>query len=116
MTTFKDARTGAAITVKVTPRAKKTEVQGVMEDGTVRIRVAAAPEEGAANRALIEFLADRLEIKPNQVEIVAGLSSERKLISLIGVSPAQVEAALKPATDDEARKRPRRDGKLKSRK
>jgi hypothetical protein len=118
MTTFKDAKSGAAITVKVTPRARKTGVIGVMDDGTVRIRVAAVPEEGAANAALIEFLAGQLGIKPGQVEIVAGLSSERKLISIIGVSPAQVEAVLKPAEADEGegRTKPKKAGKLKSRK
>lgn len=117
MPTFKDAKSGAAITVKVTPRARTTEVIGVMEDGTVRIRVAAVPEEGAANAALIEFLAERLEIRPSQVEIVAGLSSERKLISLIGVSPAEVEAALRPVEEeDEDKKKPKKTGKLKSRK
>jgi hypothetical protein len=94
MPTFHDAKLGAAITVKVTPRARKTQVAGVMDDGTVRIRVAAVPEGGAANRALIEFLAKTLGIPASQVEIVAGHASERKLISLIGISPSAVEAAL----------------------
>lgn len=102
MTTFTDARTGAAITVKVTPRAKKTQVVGVMDDGTVKVQVAAPAEEGRANAALIEFLAQTLGIKPGQVEIVAGLSAERKLISLIGITPADVDARLKTA----ARKEP----------
>jgi hypothetical protein len=97
MTTFKDARSGAAITVKVTPRAKRTEVAGIMDDGTIRIHVAAAAEEGKANAALIEFLAESLGIRASQVEIVAGLTSERKLISLVGVTPADVDARLVPA-------------------
>ena len=90
MPTFHDAKTGAAITVKVTPRAKKTEVAGVMEDGTIRIHVAAAPEDGAANRALIEFLSETLGIPASQIDIVAGMTGERKLISLIGITPAAV--------------------------
>ena len=94
MPTFSNAKAGAAITVKVTPRAKKTEVAGLMEDGTVKIRVAAAPEAGAANTALIEFLAKALNIPASQIDIMGGLSSERKLISLIGVSPADVEATM----------------------
>lgn len=91
---FQNAQTGAAITVKVLPRAKKTEVVGVMEDGTYRIRISAPPVEGAANRALIEFLSQALNIPPSRIDIVAGQFSERKLVSLVGVTPAQVDAAL----------------------
>lgn len=94
MHTFQNAQTGAAITVKVLPRAKKTELVGVMEDGTFRIRIAAPPVEGAANHALIEFLSQMLNIPPSQIDIVAGEFSERKLVSLLGVTPAQVDAAL----------------------
>jgi len=97
MPTFKDARTGTAIQVKVIPRAKKNEVAGLMEDGSVRIRLTAPPVEGAANQALVEFLAQLLEIHKNQIEIVAGLSSERKLISLVGISPQSVESILRRA-------------------
>jgi hypothetical protein len=88
---FQDAKQGAAITVKVTPRARKTEVIGLMEDGTLRIRVAAPPVEGAANEALIAFLAEILSLPKSQIDIVGGQSSERKLISLIGITPARVD-------------------------
>src|ERR1041384_7890735 len=104
---FQNAQIGAAITVKVLPRAKKTEVVGVMEDGTFRIRIAAPPVEGAANHALIEFLSQTLNVPPSQIDIVAGEFSERKLISLVGVTPAQVDAALGrfvPASQVEAAK------------
>jgi uncharacterized protein (TIGR00251 family) len=92
--------------VKVIPRARHTEVAGVMADGTVRIRVAAPPVEGAANRALVGFLAETLGIPRSQVDIVAGESSERKLVSLVGVAPEVVDATLRsllPASgEDEA--------------
>ena len=94
MHTFQNAQSGAAITVKVLPRAKKTELVGVMEDGTFRIRIAAPPVEGAANHALIEFLAQTLNVPPSQIDIVAGEFSERKLITLVGVTPEQVDTAL----------------------
>lgn len=91
---FHDAQKGAAITVKVTPHAKKNEVTGLLEDGTVKIKVTAPAVEGAANQALIEFLAELFKIKENQIEIVVGQTSERKLVSLVGVSPADVEATI----------------------
>jgi uncharacterized protein (TIGR00251 family) len=90
-----DGKGGAAIAVKVIPRAKRTELAGLMDDGTVRVRVAAPPVEGAANQALIEFLAGLFKLRKHQVDIVAGAASERKLVSLVGISPAEVEAALK---------------------
>jgi uncharacterized protein (TIGR00251 family) len=94
MTTFKDAKMGAAITVKVTPKAKKNAVAGIMADGTVKVQVTAPPEEGRANAAVKEVLATALGLSASQIEIVAGLSSERKLISLIGIAPSEVEAKL----------------------
>src|SRR5262245_148165 len=88
---FSDPQQGAAITVKVSPRAKRTEFTEVMDDGTLKIKVAAAPEEGAANAALIAFLAEAFSIPASQIEIVVGQASEKKLISLVGISPALVE-------------------------
>jgi hypothetical protein len=106
--TFGDAQQGAAITVKVTPHAKKTEFAEVMDDGTLKIRVAAPAEDNRANEALIEFLAGAMQIPATHIEVVVGQTSERKLISLIGISPAGVEevverwqqAAVKPKPTD----------------
>lgn len=89
---FSDARQGAAITVKVQPRAHKTEVAGLMADGTIKIKVAAPPVGGAANKALVSFLAQTLGLPAGQIDIIAGETSERKLISLVGISPEAVDA------------------------
>ena len=82
---------GAAITVKVQPRARKTEVAGLMADGTIQIKVAAPPVGGAANKALVAFLAQILALPTSQIDIIAGETSERKLISLVGISPEAVD-------------------------
>ena len=87
-----NAKHGAAITVKVMTRAKNTVLDGLMDDGTLKIRLAAPPVDGAANRALIEFLAQMLGIAKNQIDIIAGETSERKLISLVGIRPEEVDA------------------------
>jgi uncharacterized protein len=92
---FSDAKRGAAITVKVTPRAKKTGVAGVMDDGTIKIKLAAPPVDGAANKALVEYLAEVLGLPRSQVDIVAGETSERKLVSLVGISPEKVDTILR---------------------
>jgi hypothetical protein len=92
---FSDARQGAAITVKVQPRARKTEVAGLMADGTIKIKVAAPPVDGAANKALLAFLAQTFGLPVGQIEIIAGETSEHKLISLVGISPEAVDAIFK---------------------
>jgi uncharacterized protein len=90
---FSDARRGAAITVKVMPRARKTEIAGLMADGTIKIRVAAPPVGGAANKVLVEFLSQTLGLPKSQIDIIAGETAERKLISMVGISPVAVDAA-----------------------
>jgi uncharacterized protein len=44
------------LTVKVTPRSKKTEFVGLLDDGTLKIRLRAIPEDGQANHELLEYL------------------------------------------------------------
>src|SRR5215470_11382270 len=102
---FRDARQGAAITVKVVPRARKTELAGVMDDGTLKIKVAAPPVEGAANAALVDYLSQVLELPIKQIDIVAGATSERKLISLVGISPEAVDAIFQKMLGAGKRKR-----------
>lgn len=86
--------TGAALAVRVVPGASKNEIVAILEDGTLRIRLTAPPVEGRANRALIEFLADVLEVSRSQVDIVAGENSRNKLISIIGIDPHTVQERL----------------------
>jgi uncharacterized protein (TIGR00251 family) len=102
------AKHGAAITVKVMPRARKTELAGLMDDGTLRIRLAAPPVGGAANRALVAFLAEALDLPPSQIDILAGETSQRKLVALVGIQPADVDAAIAAllAGDKSARTKP----------
>ena len=50
--------------------------------------------QGAANEALVEFLAESLGVRRNQMEIVIGYSSGRKLIKVIGLSAQEVSQRL----------------------
>jgi len=68
--------------VKVIPGAPRTEVKGEMADGTLKIAVAAPPEKGKANRALIEFLAEELGAPRSGVVIVSGAASRIKLVKI----------------------------------
>jgi uncharacterized protein (TIGR00251 family) len=90
-----NGKQGAALTIRVTPRARKTEIGGVLDDGTLRIRVSAPPVEGKANKALIKFLSEVLGVRKNKIEIVAGERGLDKIISVIGLPAAEAEAAIK---------------------
>jgi uncharacterized protein len=92
--TFRQPQSGAALAVKVSPNAKRDEVVGAMSDGTVKISLKAKPVEGAANEALIALLADRLGVPKSQIDIVAGQRGTKKLVSIIGLTPAEVDARL----------------------
>jgi uncharacterized protein len=81
------------IEVYVQPRASRTMLAGT-HDGCVKIRLAAPPVDGAANAALIEFLADLLGIARSRVRIAAGHSSRRKVVEIDAVSFDAVMAAL----------------------
>ncbi len=56
----------------------------------VKIRIAAAPVDGAANDELIRFLAERLRISRTAIEITAGHTSRRKNITITGTETATV--------------------------
>jgi uncharacterized protein len=78
-----DGQKGAALAIRVTPRASKNEIHEVQSDGTVKVHLTAPPVEGKANQALIEFLAEVLEIAPSKIDIVAGLTGRDKLVSIL---------------------------------
>jgi uncharacterized protein (TIGR00251 family) len=66
------------IHVKVIPKSSKTELTGYLPDGTWKVKVAAAPEKGKANRALCEFVAERLGVAKSRVRIAPGETSRLK--------------------------------------
>jgi uncharacterized protein len=86
---FRNGLTGSAITVRVAPRSSRNEIIEIMDDGTIKIRLTAAPVEGQANTALVKFLAEVLDIAASRIEIVAGQSGKDKLITITGLE-AQV--------------------------
>ncbi|MGA7410836.1 MAG: DUF167 domain-containing protein [Bryobacteraceae bacterium] len=66
--------------VKVVPRSSKSELVGILEDGSLKVKLAAVPEKGKANEELRKVLARTFGVPRNQVEIVAGETSPRKLV------------------------------------
>ncbi len=91
------SESGVTIAVQVIPRARRSEVVGPHGD-VLKIRLAAPPVEGAANDALIAFLAAALGLRKRDVSLVGGLRSRRKLIHLQGVDAQAVAARLLPGS------------------
>ncbi|MBN2257270.1 MAG: DUF167 domain-containing protein [Anaerolineaceae bacterium] len=87
---FHDGMTGAALAVRVTTRAPHNEVVAIQEDGTLKVRLAAVPLQGKANHALISFLADILGISPGKIELVAGQTGRNKLVTITGLTSAEI--------------------------
>ena len=81
------------IDVRVIPRARRTESSGE-RDGAFVIRLAAPPVDGAANDALVEFLADTLNVPRRAVRIVSGERGRRKRVEIEGVTAADVATRL----------------------
>jgi uncharacterized protein (TIGR00251 family) len=66
----------------------------ITEDGALKIRLTAPPVDGAANEALIKFLAEALSISRSRVEIVAGQTSRQKVVRIAGISIENVQRLL----------------------
>jgi hypothetical protein len=75
------------VEVWVQPRASRNEICGSRNE-FLRIRVTAAPTEGAANRLCREVLAKALGVSTSRVEIVSGHKARRKRVSIKGVDAA----------------------------
>jgi uncharacterized protein (TIGR00251 family) len=78
-----NGRRGSALAVRVTPRASRNEIVALLEDGTIKIRIAAPPSDNEANEALIAFLSEVLGVPKSRLDIVAGTTGRDKLISIM---------------------------------
>lgn len=87
------AEEGAAFAVHVVPKSVKNEVVGKHGDA-LKVRLISNTVGGIANDTLINFLAQKLGIERNKVEIAAGLTSAEKMVVVVGLNPAEVESRL----------------------
>lgn len=76
--------------VRVQPRASRNEFADV-QNGVLRVRLTAPPVDGAANEALVAFIAAELGLTKRQVRIVSGFGSRNKMV--------EVDAKARPALD-----------------
>lgn len=67
------------IRVKAVPGASRDQIAGVLGD-RLKVKVAAPPEGGKANRAICALIAKELGVKSAQVEVVSGATSAEKVV------------------------------------
>lgn len=84
--------------VHVSPAAARTELVGRHGDGW-KARVAAPPERGRANAALVELLAEALGVRRGDVEVVAGHVGRRKTVEVAGLTAGEIAERLERLLD-----------------
>ena len=77
--------------VKVVPGARRDRVVGRYGEG-IKVQVAAPPENGKANEAVIQLIAGALGIASTKVRLVRGLTSPRKVLRIDDADPTTIEA------------------------
>jgi len=84
---------GVDIRVKVVPGSSKTCLAGTYGE-MLKIKIAAAPEKGKANKMLIDYLAKRLGAKKNDIEIISGKTNPVKTLRISGTDPVTLKSLL----------------------
>lgn len=77
--------------MRVTPRAKRNGVVGMHGDA-LKVCVTAPPEDGRANDAVVEVLADWLGVKRRQIEIVSGATNRNKVVRVEGITAENIRS------------------------
>jgi len=85
--------TGVLLKVRVIPRGGASRIAGLRNEALL-VRVAAAPVEGAANEALVAFLAGALRLSRRDVSLAAGDRSRDKRLRIRGITAAELRARL----------------------
>ncbi len=82
---IQEADEGVIFMAKIVPGSSRTAICGLL-DKMLKIKVAAAPERGKANRCLLKFLAEQLGVREKAVSIISGKNSPVKHIQVLGIS------------------------------
>ena len=80
---------GLSIPVRVAPRAAQNQVAGAV-GGVLKVRLTAPPVEGAANKALVKFLAKTLGLPRRQISLLSGHKARSKRLLIQGLQPAEL--------------------------
>jgi uncharacterized protein len=93
---FEPHADGAILPVRAHPGARRNEIRGV-QDGMLKVSVTQAPEKGKANKAVVELLAKKLDLKKSQIELIAGETSHQKRFLVRGIKPGELAERIQRA-------------------
>ncbi len=94
---FRITSDGVLIDLRLTPRGGRDGIDG-LKQGRIQARVRAVPEDGRANAALVELVADEIGVPKSTVSVTAGKTARLKTLLIAGdpkVLEARVAAWLK---------------------
>lgn len=86
---FQETTEGVIITLHVLPNAPKSEVVGEY-NGALKVKIKAPPVDGKANKAIIEFFSELLNVAKNKIEILKGDKSKHKRVLVRGLTAAGI--------------------------
>jgi len=81
---------GCVLPVRAQPGARRAGILGE-QGGAIKVAVTAPPDQGRANKALVEVLRELLDVKRSQVELLSGATSRDKRFLIRGVKKAELE-------------------------
>jgi uncharacterized protein YggU (UPF0235/DUF167 family) len=90
------AKPSTRVRLRVSPGARRTELAGRHGDGW-KVRVSAAPERGRANEAVLDLLAQKLDLPRRSLSIVSGHGAREKIVLMEGIDRAETERRLERA-------------------
>jgi len=84
--------------LRVTPKSRADEIVGLTEEGVLKIRVTAAPQDGEANQAVLRLLSRVLGVPRGAVRLMGGAASRDKWIEVDGMDAAEAKRRLRGDT------------------
>ncbi len=87
----------ARLSVRVQPRARVTALAGWMADGTLKLKVCEPPEDGRANQAVVEHLAEVAGVRRGAVRVVRGAASRIKVVEVDGLDDDELRSRISAA-------------------
>src|SRR5438132_46818 len=93
MIQISDHAEGCVLSVRAQPGARRNAIVGE-QGGSLKIAVTAPPDQGRANKALVEVLCQSLKLKKSQIELLSGQTSREKKFLVRGIEAAQLSLAI----------------------
>jgi len=78
-----DGKKGAALAIRITPRANQNKIVDILSDGTIKVHLKSNPSDLKNNEILLEFLSQEFNLSRNSLEIVGGDTGRDKLVSFL---------------------------------